>query len=490
MAFLTAMTMAIGAMGVTAYAEGANTAVVTESVQTDGVFSQGAEYHFIKGSDALILDGEGSFTVEEFDEVVKQLSPRTVVFGDNVNIPNDEWLKSILQLSAPYAVYTHDHSRVRESLDSIIGVLEDDLERQGLDPDKVKIWLYYQLSYLKDNVDIYKNFTYNQDVVDRGNEMEKYLEEHDIEKDIAREIVSYYMYGLNCRVNRGLNNPTAKEVANPDGTEINEITKNHVYKQCLRAAESERELVYNKNSKATGEVSKFLAENGIADNENKRLTLIYVRGAKSLLAFSCSNVKYNSYNNDKTEMQLTTEVTDAVKQAVTEAITEAETQAATVVEENTKEDDAVRVLTDKESTAIKGDLNGDGAVTYRDAAILVMLLANLKNENVELPECSDFNNDGIINIRDAAKIIDYCKENGSLGEEYKNMVAIPVKKGDANLDGMVDLSDLTAIAKYNLSNEAYPLKNDVAFVNADMNNDDTINGVDTSALIEKQLGKK
>ena len=63
-------------------------------------------------------------------------------------------------------------------------------------------------------------------------------------------------------------------------------------------------------------------------------------------------------------------------------------------------------------------------------------------------------------------------------------------KGDANLDGRVDLADLTTVAKYNLSNEAYPLENETAYANADMNSDGVVDGLDTSALIEDQLGKK
>ena len=63
-------------------------------------------------------------------------------------------------------------------------------------------------------------------------------------------------------------------------------------------------------------------------------------------------------------------------------------------------------------------------------------------------------------------------------------------KGDADLNGDVDLADLTTVAKYNLNNELYPLENETAFANADMNSDGEVNGVDTSALIEKQLGKK
>ena len=63
-------------------------------------------------------------------------------------------------------------------------------------------------------------------------------------------------------------------------------------------------------------------------------------------------------------------------------------------------------------------------------------------------------------------------------------------KGDADLNDEVNLADLTTVAKYNLSSSSYPLENKTAFANADMNDDGVVDGLDTSALIENQLGKK
>ena len=62
-------------------------------------------------------------------------------------------------------------------------------------------------------------------------------------------------------------------------------------------------------------------------------------------------------------------------------------------------------------------------------------------------------------------------------------------RGDADLNGLVELADLTVVAKYNLNNEVYPLANDTAYANADMNGDGVVDGLDTFALIENQLGK-
>ena len=68
--------------------------------------------------------------------------------------------------------------------------------------------------------------------------------------------------------------------------------------------------------------------------------------------------------------------------------------------------------------------------------------------------------------------------------------AVATLKGDADLNGEVSLTDIVAVSKNPLSDEAYPLANDTAYANADMNNDTKVNAVDTSALIENQLGKK
>ena len=73
--------------------------------------------------------------------------------------------------------------------------------------------------------------------------------------------------------------------------------------------------------------------------------------------------------------------------------------------------------------------------------------------------------------------------------EIPDKKATATLKGDVDLNGMVDLADLTSLAKYILSKEAYPLANETAYANADMNDDGVVDILDTSALIEQQLGK-
>ena len=62
-------------------------------------------------------------------------------------------------------------------------------------------------------------------------------------------------------------------------------------------------------------------------------------------------------------------------------------------------------------------------------------------------------------------------------------------KGDADLDGVVSLTDIIVVSKNNISSVAYPFINAIAAANADMNGDKQINGIDASALIEFNLGK-
>ena len=70
-------------------------------------------------------------------------------------------------------------------------------------------------------------------------------------------------------------------------------------------------------------------------------------------------------------------------------------------------------------------------------------------------------------------------------QEYINMTM----KGDADLDGEVSLTDVIVVSKNIVNKASYPFKSYTAFANADMNGDYEVNGIDTSALIEFNLGK-
>ncbi len=79
------------------------------------------------------------------------------------------------------------------------------------------------------------------------------------------------------------------------------------------------------------------------------------------------------------------------------------------------------------------------------------------------------------------------KQQGDISEEKEQMTAL---KGDADLNGEIGIADVIKVSKHNINSTAYPLANETAEANADMNNDNVVDGLDTSALVEYNLGKK
>lgn len=132
----------------------------------------------------------------------------------------------------------------------------------------------------------------------------------------------------------------------------------------------------------------------------------------------------------------------------------------------------------EEFEGIRGDMNGDGEVTLRDATLIAKYLHDDDYEKLTVK--ADYNTDGYVNVRDAAKIAKEIMTSGIYGD--KQMMF-----GDADLSGNVDLADLTAISKYNLNSKAFPLLNELAFVNADVNYDDKVDSLDMTAMINMQL---
>lgn len=157
-----------------------------------------------------------------------------------------------------------------------------------------------------------------------------------------------------------------------------------------------------------------------------------------------------------------------------------------------KSEDTTDIPTTQESeqtvsdeVIINGDVNGDGEVTLRDAVIIARKMANYQGG--ELPDNADYNQDGKVNIKDAARILEDLQEKYPDNEELKSL---KILKGDADFNGEVGLSDLVAVSKYNVNNAVFPFTNELAFINADMNDDDLVDGLDTQALVEYNLGKK
>ena len=407
-AFITAVTMTVGAMGVTAYAEKAPAAAaVTESTQTDGVFSQGAEYHFIEGPDVLIIDGEGTFTEKEFYGAAKQFDPRIVVLGDSVDIPvsgnvGSEWLFNVSSLSSTFSVFTHKSSNAyklwKGGLKKEFG---DYLEANDINIGAASYEDIFALYALEDR-DIYESFSYDPAVFEKGRDMEQHLLDNGIRQDIAREFAGHYMFGLNDRMK---NHPDDTQVyANADGTEINQETADYFKDSCRMASETEQDLLDKilEGSEGEGTVSKFLMRYDVNADTQISVDIRYVHSSKHTLSL----------------------ISDVIVRSFLSFGEQKEVSSA--------DDDS---------------------------------------EDTEKPMPEEEKKYG------ASKILNGIKTKATL-------------KGDADVNGTVELTDIVVLSKYTLSYIAYPLADYTAYANSDINDDKDINGLDISALIENQLGRR
>ena len=465
-------TMTVSAVPVCAEEQPSDVASAEYTLPGDGIFAEGAAYHFIKGSDALIIDGEGSFTVDEFTEIVDQFSPRSIVFGGKVAVPdgeNDKWLMNLLSFDSTYAVYARRISNIGSAYSKMLNQLTEEIKSKGLDPKDVQIKSNFTLIPLDEEDDLYDCFTYEQAIIDRGCEMEQYLVENGIRKDIARKIVGYYLLGLNFRVQYGKENPDGHEIANADGTEVNERTTKYIRDKCLTTAKCEQDVIdeINEGSQPDNEISDFFAENGITGEKSQIMTLMYIAGSKDWLARS-----WNWVCTETPQEPIKFEYRESDTGNTSEPI-------------NEDESDILYLMNYNDNGELYGDVDGDGKVTIRDAAIISEKLACGTYE--ELPENSDFNQDGSINIKDAVAITKALKNISLEKDETKDTATL---KGDADVNGEVGLSDVVAVSKHNINSTAYPLANENAEANADMNNDNVVDGLDTQALVEYNLGKK
>ena len=408
MAFLTAMTMTVGAMGVTSYAEEAPVEVtMTESAQTDGMFSLGAEYRFISGPDVLIIDGEGSFTEREFYEAAKQFDPRTVVLGDEIDIPvsrnvGSEWLFNVSSLSSTFSVFAHKNSKAYKLWKSELKKeFNDYLEANDISIGNISYGDIFTLYALEDR-DIYESFSYDPAVVENGRDMEQYLLNNGIRQDIAREFVGHYMFGLNDRMK---NHSDGQQVyANADGTEINQKTADYFKDSCRMACETEQDILDKifEGNKGEGAVSKFLLRYDVNADTQIEIDIRYVHNSKHTLSLISNAIvrSFLSFGDQK--------------------------------EASPADDDP---------------------------------------EDTEKPMPEEEKK------YEPAKILNGMKTKATL-------------KGDVDVNGTVELTDVVVLSKYTMSYIAYPLADYTAYANSDINDDKDINGLDVSALIENQLGRR
>ncbi len=105
--------------------------------------------------------------------------------------------------------------------------------------------------------------------------------------------------------------------------------------------------------------------------------------------------------NLKTTVPATTVTTDKTTEPVTTTSSTTVTNATTTPVTTT-----TPVVTYQ-----KGDADGDGKLSIRDAAYIAILCA--KGQYDDIPECADYNGDGKRNIRDAAAIAIYCAKRSA-----------------------------------------------------------------------------
>ena len=115
-------------------------------------------------------------------------------------------------------------------------------------------------------------------------------------------------------------------------------------------------------------------------------------------------------------------------------------------------------------------------------------------ENTEVEESSEdttnvtdetLNEENTVTDAAVEEKTDYSLESATATE---NVTA--TLRGDADLNNEVSLSDVIAVSKYTINSKTYPLANNTAIANADMNGDDVVDSLDTSALIEYNLGNR
>ena len=62
------------------------------------------------------------------------------------------------------------------------------------------------------------------------------------------------------------------------------------------------------------------------------------------------------------------------------------------------------------------------------------------------------------------------------------------KYGDVDLNGMIELADVTKLSKYLLNKATFPLDSEIAFKNADITHDEKVDILDLSKLLEFNVG--
>ena len=193
-------------------------------------------------------------------------------------------------------------------------------------------------------------------------------------------------------------------------------------------------------------------------------------------------VKENAFTTTTEEEEEEEETTTTTTTTTTEATTE-ETTTTTTTTEATTEETTTTTTTTTEATTEETTTT---TTTTEEATETTTEETTTTTTTETTPEITSETTTEVITEDDQPTAEDQLKEMiDKLIEEFIRASL----KGDADLDGVVSLTDIIVVSKNNISSVAYPFINAIAAANADMNGDKQINGIDASALIEFNLGK-
>ncbi len=245
LALLTSITMTMGAVGFSAYAEDAPSAVtVTELPGTEtGTFKGGAGYTYVISSGALVIDGDGTFTISEYNELIKKCSPTIVSFGKNA-VPSgsskelNQWIASVTGFASDYTALAENDSKFQQNYLAMKNSLKARVIVEKKEINRASITLSDMFSldmiddYTKDPVSF---FTISDPLVEKGKKVTGYLVDNGISERTAKKITAIYLLGLKKRINNFC--------AYPDGRESSEETEAKNMKAYLKIAKTEDELM-------------------------------------------------------------------------------------------------------------------------------------------------------------------------------------------------------------------------------------------------------
>ena len=144
----------------------------------------------------------------------------------------------------------------------------------------------------------------------------------------------------------------------------------------------------------------------------------------------------------------------------------------------------------KTEYVLYGDLNSDGEITEEDSTLLSNYLNNNTNISDQALKNSDVNGDGKVNIIDLGLLQMYIEtpDNYTNTLPERRITNYTIQYGDVNLDGEVDIYDVTESSNYYLDSTS-SLKGQ-QLLNADVNGDGKINRIDTALIFDLSFGTK